>query len=57
MLFISHVQYYEPIKLCRMAGSIYLFQIIRTLTPENLKLKKNIIWDITELDLKEVNVT
>ena len=37
MLFISDAQYYVPIKLCRAAGSIYLFKIIRN--PENVKLK------------------
>ena len=40
-----------------MAGSIYLFKIMGTLTPENVKLKWNLIWDIIELDWKEVNVT
>ena len=40
-----------------MAESINLFNITRTLTPENVKLKRNIIWDVIELDLKEVNVT
>ena len=27
MLFISAVQYYVPVKLCKTAGSIHLFQI------------------------------
>ena len=27
MLFISDVQYYVPVKLCRTAGSIHLFKI------------------------------
>ena len=57
MLFISDAQYYIPIKLCRMAGSIHLFKIMGMLTPENLKLKTNILWDVIELDWKEVNVT
>ena len=39
-----------------MAGSIHLFKITGMLTPENVKLKTNILWDIIELDLKEVNV-
>ena len=39
MLFISDVQYYVPIKLCKTAGSIHLFKITGTLIPENLKLK------------------
>ena len=40
-----------------MAGSIHLFKITGTLTPENVKLKRNILWDITDLDWKEVNMT
>ena len=40
-----------------MAGSIYLFKITGMLTPENMKLKRNILWDIIELDWKEVNIT
>ena len=39
MLFISDEQYYVPIKLCRMAGSIHLLKITGTLVPENVKLK------------------
>ena len=41
MLFISDVQYYVPLKLCKTAGSIHLFKITGMLTPEYLKLK----WD------------
>ena len=39
MLFISDVQYYVPIKLCKTAGSIHLFKITGTLKPENIKLR------------------
>ena len=39
MLFISDVQYYVPIKLCKTAGSIHLCRIIDTLKPEKVKLK------------------
>ena len=39
MIFISDVQYYEPIKLCKTAGSIHLFKIIGMLKPENIKFK------------------
>ena len=38
MIFISDVQYYVPIKLCKTAGSIHLFKIMGTLTQENIKL-------------------
>ena len=57
MLFISDTKYYVPIKLCKTAGSIHLFKIAGTLTSENVKLKRNRIWDIMEIDWKEVNMT
>ena len=53
MLFISDV----PVKLCRTTGSIHLFKIAGKLTPEHVKLKRNIIGDVIELDWKEVNIT
>ena len=37
MLFISDVQYYVPIKLCKTAGSIHLFKITGILVPTNVK--------------------
>ena len=46
LLFVSNAHSYVPIKLCRVAGSIHLFQIKGRLNPENLKLKKNWIWNI-----------
>ena len=57
MLFISDVQNYIPIKLCKAAGSIHLFKIIGMLEAENIKLNKNYIWDMFEIEWKEVKVT
>ena len=57
MIFISDVQYYVPIKLCKTTGSIHLFKITGMLKPENIKLNKTYIWDILEMDWKEVTVT
>ena len=57
MLFISDAQCYVPVKLCRVAGSICLFKLVGNLTPEHVTLKRNLIWDILELDWKEVSVT
>ena len=57
MLFISDIQSYVPIKLCKTAGSIHLFKITDMLVPEKVKLKWNYIWDIIEIDWNEVNVT
>ena len=57
MMFISDVQNYVPIKLCKTAGSIYLFKIRGTLKPKNIKLNKNYLWDTMEIDQKQVTVT
>ena len=57
MLFISDVQNYVPIKLCKTAGSIHLFKIKGTLKSEHIKLSKNYLWDTLEIDWKEVTVT
>ena len=56
MLFISDVQYYAPIKLCNTAGSIHLFKITGILIPDKVKLNKHYIWDVLEVDWKEVKV-
>ena len=49
LLFISNAHSYVPIRLCREAGSIHLFRIKGRLNPENVKLKKNWIWDVLEM--------
>ena len=51
------MQNYVPIKLCKTAGSIHLFKIRGTRKPENIKLNKNYLWDMMEIDWKEVTVT
>ena len=57
MMFISDIQNYVPIKLCKTAGSIHLFKIVGTLKAKNIKLIKNYLWDTLEIDWKEVTVT
>ena len=57
MLFISDVPNYIPIKLCKAAGSIHLFKIKGMLKAENINLNKNVIWDMLEIDWKDVTVT
>ena len=57
MMFISDVQNYVPVKLCKTAGNIHLFKIKGMLKPENIKLNKNYLWDTMEIDWKEVTVT
>ena len=55
-IFISDVQNYMPVKLCKTAGSINLFKISGTLKAGNIKLNKNYLWDTLEIDWKEVTV-
>ena len=57
MLFISDIQYYILVKLCKMAGSIHLFKISGKLMIDKVKLNKPYIWDILEIDWSEVNIT
>ena len=54
MFFISDVQYYVPIKLCKTAGSTHVFKNTGILMPDKVK---DYIWDILEIDWKEVEVT
>ena len=44
MLFISDVQNYIPIKLCKTASSIHLFKIIGMLKAKNIKLIKHYLY-------------
>ena len=57
MLFISDVQNYVLIKLCKTADNIHLFKIKGTLKSENIKLNRNYPWDTLEMYWKEVRVT
>ena len=44
VLFISDVQNYILIKLCKTSGTLHLFKIKGTLKPEDIKLNKNYLW-------------
>ena len=57
MSFISDIQNYVPIKLCKTPGSIHLFKIKGTLKTGHIKLNKNYLWDTLEINWKEVTVT
>ena len=57
MLFISDVQYYILVRLCKTAGSIHIFKITRRLMTDKVKLYKHYMWDILEIDWSEVEVT
>ena len=56
MLFISDVQYYVLVKLCKMVGSIHLFKISGKLMIDKVKLNKHYMWDILEIDWSEGKV-
>ena len=57
MFFISDIQYYIPVKLCRTVGSIHLFKITRRLTIDKVRLKKHYVWDVLEIDWSKIKVT
>ena len=57
MLFISDIQYYVPVKLCRTAGSIHLFKITGRLTIDKVRLNKHYVWHILEIDWSGIKVT
>ena len=56
-LFISNATIYVPIKLNRIAGSINLFNLRGRLTLENVRFKRNWIWDVLEIDWRDMNMT
>ena len=57
LLFVSNTHLCIPIKLCRVARSIHLLRIRGWLNPENVKLKKNWIWDVLEIDWSNISIT
>ena len=57
MLFIPNTESYVPIKLCRIVGSIHPLRIRGILTSEDVRLKKNCIWDVLEVDWKDISMT
>ena len=57
MLFFSDIRQYVPVKLCKPAGSIHLFQIYGQLDSDQIILEKNCLWDMIKIDWKEVFVT
>ena len=57
VLFISDVQHYIPIRLCKTSGSLHVFKIIGTLTSEDIKLNKNYLWDTLEINWDKIKLT
>ena len=56
VLFISDVQLYIPIKLCKTSGSIHLFKNTGTLTSEDIKLNRNYLWDTLEINWDKIKL-
>ena len=56
VLFISDVQHYIPIKLCKTSGSLHLFKITGTLTSEDIKLNKNYLSDTLEINWDKIKL-
>ena len=54
VLFISNVKNYIPIKLCKTSGSIHLFNIKGTLKPGDIKLNRNYLWDMLEINWNKI---
>ena len=57
VLFISGIQHYIPIKLCKTSGSLHLFKITGTLTSEDIKLNKNYLWDTLEIKWHKIKLS
>ena len=57
VLFISDVQHYIPIRLCKTSGSLHLFKITGTLTPEDIRLNKNYLWDTLEINWDKIKLS
>ena len=56
VLFFSDVKQYIPVKLCKSAGSIHLFQIYGQLSSDQIVLEKNCLWDMMRINWKKVFV-
>ena len=57
VLFISDVQNYVPIKLCKTSDSIHSFKIKGTLKPRDIKLNRNYLWDTFEINWNKIILT
>ena len=57
VLFISDVQHYIPIKLCKTSGSPHLFKITGTLRSEDIRLNKNYLWYTLEIKWDRIKLS
>ena len=56
VLFISDVQHYVPIKLCKTSGNPHLFKIKGTLKSEDIRLNKTYLWDTLEINWNKIKL-
>ena len=56
VLFISDVQHYIPIKLCKTSGSLHLFKVTGTSMPEDIKLNRKYLWDTLEINWDKIKL-
>ena len=56
LIFISNIKSYVPITLCETTGSIHLFKLTGSLQKEDIMLHRNKVWDILEIDWKNVTL-
>ena len=57
VLFISDVQNYILIKLCKTSGSIHLFRIKGTLKTGDVKLNRHYLWGTLEIIWNGIKLT
>ena len=57
VLFISDVQTYILINLCKTSGNIHLFKIKGTLKPGDIQLNRHYLWDTLEINWNGIKVT
>ena len=57
VLFISDVQHYIPIKLCKTSGSPHLFKITGILKSGDIRLNKNYLWDTLEINWYKIKLS
>ena len=56
VLFISDVQHYISIKICKTSGSLQLFKITGTLTSEDIKLNRNYLRDTLDINWDKIKL-
>ena len=57
MLFFSDIKQYIPVKLCKIAVSIHLFEIYGQLASNQITLERYILWDVIKIEWEEVFLT